>query len=100
MGPQIAIDRTWLAEFCRRWRIKELSLFGSVLSEGFAPDSDVDVLITLSADAEWSLSDWVEMIAELEQAFGRPVDLVESGGLRNPYRRRAILATREVLYAT
>jgi predicted nucleotidyltransferase len=100
MAPRIAVDRAWLRDFCRRWRIDELSLFGSVLSEDFSPGSDVDVLVTLAADAEWSLSDWVEMIAELEQAFGRPVDLVDSQGLRNPYRRRAILASREVLYAT
>ena len=85
--------------FCRRWRIAEFALFGSVLTDEFKPDSDVDVLVTFDADAEWSLADWVTMQEELKDCFGRPVDLVESDALRNPFRRYRILSTKQVIYA-
>jgi len=47
-----------------------------------------------------SLYGWVDMIEELEGIFARPVDLVAKGGLRNPFRRREILRTAEVVYAS
>lgn len=79
--------------------LSELSLFGSVLREDFGPDSDVDVLVTFVPNAPWSLFDWVDMVDELKAIFGRDVDLVEKEGLRNPFRRHAILTTREIIYA-
>ena len=88
-----------LRRFCRRWKVAELALFGSVLRDDFGPDSDVDVLIEFAKDADWSLFEWVDMIEELKGIFGREVDLVSKRGLRNPFRRRAILTTREVVYA-
>ena len=53
--PRIPIDHQRIAEFCRKWRITEFALFGSVLRDDFGPDSDVDVLVTFAADAPWSL---------------------------------------------
>lgn len=47
----LAIDYERLAELCRRWRVVQLSLFGSVLRPDFRPDSDVDVPLTFSPDA-------------------------------------------------
>ena len=91
--PQDEIDA-----FCRRWSVAELAVFGSVLREDFRPDSDVDVLVSFEPDARWSLFDFVTMQDELEALFGRPVDLVEKEGLRNPFRRHAILSSQEVLY--
>lgn len=85
--------------FCRRWKITEFALFGSVLREDFGPDSDVDVLVAFADDAEWSLYDWVDMINELKTIFGREVDLVAKDALRNPFRRHTILKTKEVIYA-
>lgn len=55
MSARIPIDREKIAEFCRRWKITEFALFGSVLREDFRPDSDVDVLVTFAPDAEWGL---------------------------------------------
>ena len=92
--PQKKID-----EFCRRWRVRELALFGSVLREDFDGDSDVDVLVSFSADAQWSLYEWVDMLEELKKIFGREVDLLSSRALRNPFRRHEILSTQKVLYA-
>jgi uncharacterized protein len=99
MNSNLAISRERIAEFCRRNKIRELALFGSVLRTDFRPDSDVDVLVELERGHCLTLYDWIDMIGELEVIFGRKVDLVSKGGLRNPLRRREILRTAEVLYA-
>ncbi len=93
---KIPMDR--IEGFCRRWKIREFSLFGSVLREDFGPESDVDVLVSFDPDSEWDLFHLAEMRDELMALFGRDVDLVEKEGLRNPFRRRTILDTREVIY--
>lgn len=98
-SPQIEVPIERIQAFCRKWKIREFSLFGSVLREDFRPDSDVDVLILLADDAPWSLFEWVDMIEELKAIFGREVDLVEKTAIRNPFRRREILDTAQVLYA-
>ncbi len=88
-----------LGDFCRKWQVRELSLFGSALREDFRDDSDVDVLVSFEPHAAWSLLDLVTMQEELEALVGRHVDLVEQEALRNPYRRAAILNSKRVLYA-
>jgi hypothetical protein len=97
---RIAVDRQKIAEFCRKRKIKEFALFGSVLTDAYRPDSDVDVLVVFQDDAGWSLFDIVDMIAELKGIFGREVDLVEKRALRNPFRRHHILNNHEVIYAS
>ncbi|MEW6440004.1 MAG: nucleotidyltransferase family protein [bacterium] len=92
-------DTAKIGEFCRRWRIIELSLFGSALRTDFRAESDIDILVSFEPDVPWSLLDWVEMKDELEAMFGREVDLVEKSGLRNPFRRDGILNNRQILYA-
>lgn len=99
MGMHITVDEAKIAEFCHKWQVTELSLFGSVLREDFGPESDVDVLVTFAPNAPWSLFDLVDMVDELQLIFGRKVDLVERDALRNPIRRRAILSSREVIHA-
>ena len=98
MPVGIAVDTETIKTFCQRWQIVEFAFFGSVIREDFGPDSDIDVLVTLAPSAEWDLFDWVDMHRDLEQVFGRKVDLVEKTGLRNPYRRREILANNEPVY--
>ena len=99
MPLAIPIDRTRLAEFCRKWKVAELSIFGSALGEDFRPDSDVDVLVVFQEDAEWDLWDHLHAEEELHELFSRKVDLVEKSALRNPFRRHHILNHREVVYA-
>jgi len=95
----IDISERRLTELCRKWKVKELSLFGSILRDDFGPDSDIDVLAVFQPDAPWSMWDLMVMKAELEALFGRSVDLVEKEALRNPWRKRQILSTYEVVYA-
>ena len=89
-----------IQQFCRRWKIRELALFGSVLRTDFRPDSDVDVLVTFHDDAEWGLLDHVQMQQELATLLHRPIDLVSKRALErsaNWVRREAILNTAQVL---
>jgi hypothetical protein len=96
-GIEISEER--LAAFCRKWKIKELALFGSVLREDFRPDSDVDVLVEFAPDGGVTFDNRVEILDELAVLFGREVDLVEKDGIRNPFRRYSILTSKQVLYA-
>ena len=95
----IDISESRLTELCRKWKVKELSLFGSILRDDFKPSSDVDVLVSFDPAAPWSLWDLMEMKEQLEALFGRSVDLVEKEALRNPWRKRRILNSYEVVYA-
>ena len=99
MNAQVQLDQGTLAEFCRRRRVRELSIFGSALRDDFGPESDLDFLVSFEPGATWDLLDLLDMKAELETIFGRAVDLVEKEALRNPWRKHEILGTREVIYA-
>ncbi len=96
----IDYDKEKLRDFCRRWKITEFSLFGSVVREDFGPESDVDVLVTFAADAHWSLFDMSDMHDELTVIFGREVDLLTRRaveGSLNPIRKTSILSSAVML---
>jgi len=96
---RIDLPKEKITEFCRRWKIIEFALFGSVLRDDFGPDSDIDVLVTFTEDCGHSLFDLAQMQEELKVILAHEVDLVEKAGLRNPFRRHAILNNMEVIYA-
>jgi uncharacterized protein len=98
MTRQLDIPKDKLAEFCRRNRIRRLSLFGSVLRDDFRPDSDVDVLVELEPDARVGLIGLAGMELELTALFGRKVDLRTPAELSR-YFRDEVLAQAEVQYA-
>jgi predicted nucleotidyltransferase len=98
----ITIPKDEIADFCRRWRVTEMALFGSILRQDFGPGSDVDVLVSFAPDARWSLFDLVRMEDELRAILGREVDLVERVAVEqseNYIRRKSILSNLEVVYA-
>jgi len=89
-------------EFCRKWKITELSLFGSVLREDFGPESDIDLLVTFAPNARITLFNLGDMEDELREIFGRKVDLVDRHAVEkseNYIRRRNILSLTKVIYA-
>ena len=94
--PQDAIEA-----FCQRWKITELSLFGSILRDDFRPDSDVDVLVRFAPESRWSLLDLARMQRELEALLNRNVDLVTRSSVENSHnwiRREAILSTAQPIF--
>src|SRR5438105_104697 len=97
---QLDIPLEALTSFAQRWKIRELSLFGSVLRDDFRPDSDVDVLVSFLPVATWDYwYGWEEMHQELRSIFDRNVHLVIKETLKNPFRRHEILRTHEVIYS-
>lgn len=101
-GIQVDIPTDRIADFCDKWRIVEMALFGSVLREDFGPHSDVDVLVTFGPNVPWTLLDLVRAEEELKEVFGRPVDLVERAVVEqseNWIRRGSILNSAMSIYA-
>ena len=98
----ISIPDEQLADFCRRWQIAELALFGSILRSDFTEKSDVDFLVTYAPDKirlPWGEQPEVE---ELEQLLGRKVDWIPKNAVehsRNPISRKSILQSAETIYA-
>jgi predicted nucleotidyltransferase len=91
-----------IAEFCRKWNIQRLEVFGSVLRQDFTSQSDVDLVATYNQGAHWSLLDRVHMKHELEDIVGREIDLLNRRALeKEPRTKRAeaILKEVKVLYA-
>jgi predicted nucleotidyltransferase len=87
-----------LAHFCRRYQVRELALFGSMLRQDHRPDSDVDLLVSFQPAARVTFLTLARMQRELEALLGRKVDLVPKDGLK-PVIRDHVLATARVLYA-
>ncbi len=87
-----------IAELCRRYRVKELSLFGSAVRGEMGPDSDIDLLVEFQPEANVSLLRHFAAERELSALLGRRVDLVSKRALREPLRR-AIVPQARLLYA-
>jgi len=100
---KMEVSQSQLAEFCRRWQIEEFALFGSVLRDDFKPESDLDVLVTFSPEASWSLLDHLRMEQELSSLLNREIDLFTRRAVEQSHnwmRRQEILRTAEVIYRT
>ena len=95
---RISIPNKDLKEFCRRYQVNRLALFGSVLRRDFRKDSDVDVLVSFEPDAHVGFITLSRMQRELSELFERPVDLVLMDGLK-PVIRDSVLASIEEVYA-
>ncbi|RIK46696.1 MAG: nucleotidyltransferase [Chloroflexi bacterium] len=94
----MSIDMERLAEICRRYQVRELALFGSVLRDDFSADSDVDVLVEFEPEAFVGLVHLGHLQEDLERVVGRRVDLVPKRGLKL-FVRDTVLAEAEVIYA-
>lgn len=98
MGAHIAVDRSEIAEFCKRNRIRKLAFFGSVLRDDFHPDSDVDVLVEFAPDQKVGFFRLLETERELSDLLGGcTVDLVTYNAL-NRHLRDRVIAASEVQY--
>jgi predicted nucleotidyltransferase len=99
--PSLDLPKEQITAFCRAWKVREFSVFGSALRDDYGPDGDIDVLVAFLPDAQWSLLDHAQMQLELEAILGRKVDLVSRRSVKhsyNPIRRQAILDSAESVY--
>lgn len=96
--PQMDIPKEKIAVFCKRWNVRKLSLFGSVLRDDFGPESDVDVLVVFEAGHVPGLITLSGMELELGEMLGRKVDLRTPEDLSG-YFREEVVRSAETQYA-
>jgi predicted nucleotidyltransferase len=95
-APQF--DETKLIDLCQRYRVRELSLFGSAVRGEMRPDSDIDLLVDFLPEAEVDLVDYAGLMLDLSTLLGRKVDLVSKSGLK-PRIRSSVLGEARTVYA-
>jgi len=98
----LGISPEKIVEFCQRWKISRLAVFGSAVQGKLRPDSDIDLLATFASDADWSMFDHYRMEDEIVKLLGREVDLVSKEAIEesaNPIFRREILGSAKEIYA-
>ncbi len=98
MSPRVALDQKKLAALCRRYHVRRLSLFGSVLTERFGPESDVDVLVEFELGQGLGYLGLAHMQRELSEIIGRKVDLRTPLELSR-YFRDEVVANAQVQYS-
>jgi hypothetical protein len=99
MVGELERHRDEIAELCRRYKVVRLEVFGSAATGStFNAESDIDFLYELEHGEGYGDRFFGLMFA-LEDLFGRPVDLVHDGSIENPYFRKSVDASRQLLYA-
>lgn len=102
MRNGIDLDKPEIRGYCKKWKIRTLSVFGSYLRDDFRPDSDIDFLVEFEDSENWNLFDLFHMKDELEQIVGRKVDFIDRGAIEdhgNPFLCEEIFGTAEPVYA-
>jgi uncharacterized protein len=101
MTAIIEENRAKLTELCRKYHVSRLDVFGSAATGDFRDTtSDVDLLVEFDDSVKADrFHNFFALREELQGLFGRPVDLVEPGGLRNPYFVKSVNETRRSVYA-
>jgi uncharacterized protein len=93
---RIDIPQDKIADFCRKHRIKRLSLFGSVLRDDFTDESDIDVLVEFEEEHTPGFA-FFTIQRELSDILGRDVEL-HTPGFLSPYFRDEVIENAEVQY--
>ncbi len=101
MTSLIEKNRQRLFDICRRYHVSVLEVFGSAVTDQFDEErSDIDFLVEFDNTVrENRFDNFFSFLEELKKLFNRPVDLVEPGGLKNPYLIQRINQTRKRIYA-
>jgi predicted nucleotidyltransferase len=98
----LGVSQDKIADFCRRWKIIQLAVFGSAVRGQLRPDSDLDLLVVFAPNADWSMFDHYKMESELVELFAREVDLISRQAVEeNPnwICRKDILDSARIIYA-
>ena len=95
----VQVDSQLSADVCRRYGVKELSVFGSAARGELQPDSDIDFMVEFEPGAPVGLIEFEDLATELEAIAGRRVDLVTKRGLK-PWVRSEVIKDARVVYAT
>ena len=86
-------------KLCKQYHVSKLSVFGSVLTDHYNKDSDIDLLVDFSnIDLKYYAENYFELKRSLEKILRREVDLLENKAIKNPYLRESIDSSKRVLY--
>jgi len=89
-----------IRQICRSHRVRRLDVFGSVLSDAFSVDSDVDFLVEFDRQGyEGAFEQFMGFKEQLEALLSRPVDLVVNRSFRNPHFQHEVDQTKHLIYA-
>ena len=101
MTAIIEQNKDSLIELCRKYHVAALDVFGSAVTDDFnEKTSDIDLLVEFDSSVRQNRFDnFFALLEELQRLFKRPVDLVEPGGLRNPFFIESVNQTRRKIYA-
>jgi predicted nucleotidyltransferase len=92
--------KTLIESLCKKHGVRRLYAFGSVLSDRFSDDSDIDFLVDFAGvDLARYADNYYDFKFALEEALHRPIDLIEEKALRNPFLKQSVEASRHLLYA-
>ena len=101
MNAIVEQHREQLLALCRRYDIRRLDLIGSATRDDFDPvTSDLDFVVEFENLTPDNAADrYLGLMIDLEDLFGRKIDLVSYPGIRNPYFKKVVDRTRVTLYA-
>ena len=101
MNPMIEAKADELKQLCRRYHVQRLELFGSAAEDNFNPSlSDLDFLVQFEpCSPSEHYERYFGLLESLQALFGRQIDLVEAGAMRNPYFIRRVNRSRTPIYA-
>lgn len=94
----VEVDEAQLTDLCRRYHVRELSLFGSAARGEMRPDSDIDLLVEFLPASRVDLVDFSGLRLDLSKLLGRKVDLVSKNGLKRLIRD-SVLEEAQLVYA-
>lgn len=88
-----------LKKLCFEYNVFQLFIFGSVLNEQFNAESDIDFLVTFQTlEIDQYADNYFDFKFSLEDLFNRPIDLLEDKAIKNPYLKKTIDSSKQLIY--
>lgn len=96
----IELNLDKIIELCKKYRVKTLSVFGSILTDRFNDESDVDFSVKFLPEKDPLVSgeNFMDLYMALEDLIGRRIDLVSEDNLRNKYFIEELQETKQLIY--
>jgi len=99
--PDFDFYKADLNNICKSFDVRRLMSFGSVNTDKFRADSDIDLLVAFDKSENYDLFErYFGLKEKLEELFKRPVELVFDRNFKNPYFRESVNKTKKVIYET
>ncbi|MDD4605157.1 MAG: nucleotidyltransferase domain-containing protein [Dysgonamonadaceae bacterium] len=88
-----------IRRLCEQHYVSQLSVFGSILTDKYNKNSDIDLLVNFSnIDLQNYADNYFSLKQALEEIFMRQVDLLEDKAIKNPYLRKSIDSSKRLIY--